>query len=107
MGLAAVGLAGMPLSLSFSGKWLLSTAAVSNGHYWLLGVVVLATLLSAASLLKALGPLLVEEEAGDQEQVTSLPAVALAPPLVLGTLTLLTGFGGVWLTRLLEVGAPW
>ena len=108
MGLAAVGLAGMPLSLSFSGKWLLSTAAVSNGHYWLLGVVVLATLLSAAYLLKVMGPLLIEEDTdGEVAQRTSLPAVALAPPLALGTVTLLAGFGGVWLTELLEVGAPW
>ncbi|MDO5669256.1 MAG: proton-conducting transporter membrane subunit [Corynebacterium sp.] len=106
MGLAAVGLAGMPLSLSFSGKWLLSTAAVGNGHYWLLAVVVVATLLSAAYLLKLLGPLLVEEEI-ELERTSSLPAIALAPPLALGTLTLLSGFGGVWLMKLLEVGAPW
>ncbi|MGJ9406617.1 complex I subunit 5 family protein [Nesterenkonia aurantiaca] len=119
MGLSAVGLIGLPLSLGFSGKWLLATSAVAAGHYWILVVLVAGTLFSAAYLLKAVAPLLVMSE--DDQTALSLPQAQTHPgasdktltgkaqlaPFVLGLLTVLTGFLGVWLTGVLEVGAPW
>ncbi|MBO0595542.1 oxidoreductase [Nesterenkonia sp. E16_7] len=119
MGLSAVGLIGLPLSLGFSGKWLLATSAVAAGHYWILVVLVVGTLFSAAYLLKAVAPLLVMSE--DDQTALSLPQAkthsdpsdktltgkAQLAPFVLGLLTVLTGFLGVWLTGVLEVGAPW
>ncbi|MCH8566080.1 hypothetical protein LTH96_10175 [Nesterenkonia sp. LB17] len=117
MGLSAVGLIGLPLSLGFSGKWLLATSAVAAGHYWMLVVLVAGTLFSAAYLLKAVAPLLVMSE-DDQTELTlpqaqtrpedpTLTGKAQLAPFVLGLLTVLTGFLGVWLTGVLEVGAPW
>ncbi|EXF24785.1 oxidoreductase [Nesterenkonia sp. AN1] len=119
MGLSAVGLIGLPLSLGFSGKWLLATSAVAAGHYWILVVLVAGTLFSAAYLLKAVAPLLVMSE--DDQTALTLPQAQNHPgasdrtltgkaqlaPFVLGLLTVLTGFLGVWLTGVLEVGAPW
>ncbi|GAA1141315.1 complex I subunit 5 family protein [Nesterenkonia lutea] len=117
MGLSAVGLIGLPLSLGFSGKWLLATSAVASGHYWMLPVLVIGTLLSAAYLVKAVAPLLVMSE--DDDSAVSLPEAqttagspaltgrAQLAPFVLGSLTVLTGFLGVWFTGVLEVGAPW
>ena len=113
MGMSAVGLAGLPISLSFAGKWQLSTSAFASGQYWIVGVVVVATLLSAAYLLKMMAPLLLEaEEDGHPVSLparrqSSLPAIAVFPPLALGTLTLVTGFLGARVADLLEVGAPW
>lgn len=113
MGMSAIGLAGLPISLSFSGKWQLSTSAFASGQYWIVGVVVIATLLSTAYLLKMMAPLLLEAEDDGarvslpERRQSTLPAVALAPPLMLGALTILTGFGGAWVADLLEVGAPW
>ncbi|MCS5480931.1 oxidoreductase [Corynebacterium sp. YIM 101645] len=113
MGMSAIGLAGLPISLSFSGKWLLSTSAIASGQYWIVGVIVLATLLSAAYLLRMMAPLLIEAEDDGhllnppERRQSSLPAVVLLPPLVLGLLTLVTGFSGAWVVDLLEVGAPW
>ena len=117
MGLSAVGLIGLPLSLGFTGKWLLATSAVAAGHYWILVVLVAGTLFSAAYLLKAVAPLLVMSE--DDQTALTLPQAQTHPddraltgkaqlaPFVLGLLTVLTGFLGVWLTGVLEVGAPW
>lgn len=117
MGLSAVGLIGLPLSLGFSGKWLLATSAVAAGHYWMLVVLVAGTLFSAAYLLKAVAPLLVMSE--DDQTALTLPQAQIHPddpsltgkaqlaPFLLGLLTVLTGFLGVWLSAVLEVGAPW
>ncbi|MDO5633754.1 MAG: proton-conducting transporter membrane subunit [Micrococcus sp.] len=67
LGLCAVGLAGMPLSLGFSGKWLLGTAGVAGEHYWLLVVIAISTLLSAAYLVRAIGPMLLGAETAAEE----------------------------------------
>lgn len=113
MGLCAVGLAGLPVSLGFTGKWQVATAAVGSGHYWLLVVLVAGTLLSAAYLVKALAPLLVEAEDDDSEvhlPEREMEAVKVLPqfaPFALGTLTVLTGLLGAWSANVLEVGAPW
>lgn len=113
MGMCAVGLAGLPVSLGFAGKWQVATSAVGAGHYWMLAVLVLGTLLSAAYLLKALAPLLVAAEDDDSEvrlPERVLEATPLLPqfaPFALGTLTVVTGLLGAWSASVLEVGAPW
>lgn len=113
MGLSVVGLAGLPFSLAFTGKWQLATVAVASSHYWLVAMLILGTLLSAAYLLKAMAPLLVEAEDDDtavESPKHALPKSPWSPqlvPLALGSLTILTGFSGAWAAELLEVGAPW
>lgn len=75
--------------------------------------MVVATLLSAAYLLKMMAPLLLEaEEDGHPVSLparrqSSLPRSPSSRPSALGTLTLVTGFLGARVADLLEVGAPW
>lgn len=124
MGLCAVGLIGLPISLGFTGKWQLATSAVAAEHWWMVVVLVLGTLLSAGYMLRAITPLLLqpEEDAGrglsladgdsdvsDAETSDSGPNHRLGQtaPFALGTLTVLTGFLSVWIDSLLGVGAPW
>ncbi|MDO5662929.1 MAG: proton-conducting transporter membrane subunit [Brachybacterium sp.] len=113
MGCSAVGLAGIPISLGFTGKWDLATAAVGSANYWILPVVAIGTLLSVAYLLKAISPLLVAAEDDDsgvaspEQAMPSAPVLPQVPPFVLGVLTILTGFLGAALGAVLEVGAPW
>lgn len=114
VGMSVIGLAGLPFSLSFSGKWLLVTAAMSAGHLWLVAVIVVATLLSAAyllrvlsPLLRVLSPLLLAGHPVDSPAPRRLPWSAQLPPFMLGILTILSGFAGAPLAELLEVGAPW
>ncbi|GAA4474652.1 hypothetical protein GCM10023190_08880 [Enteractinococcus fodinae] len=113
MGLSAVGLAGLPFSLSFTGKWQLTSAAVAAGHYWILPVIVIATLLSAAYLLKAIAPLLMQQGPDGEEIERPAPVredisqLAQAAPFVLGILTVVTGFMGAPIFNLLDVGVSW
>lgn len=110
VGFSAIGLVGLPVSLSFTGKWQLATTAVAAGHYWILAVLVAGTLLSAAYMLKILAPLLVESDddipdhAATHEAARHYPAIAPAIPFVLGILVIVTGFAGVWINNLLTVG---
>ena len=113
MGLSAIGLAGLPFSLSFSGKWQLTTSGLAAGHYWLLPVIIIATLLSAAYLLRAIAPLLMEKGPDGQDIARPEPIrddismLAQGSPFILGLLTLLTGFLGAPIFELLEVGVDW
>lgn len=112
MGLCTVGLAGVPFSLAFAGKWQLATGGVGSGQYWLLAVVLIGTLLSASYLVKMISVLLVQREdetakGRDGSPIRNIALRAQMVPFVLGTLTVLTGFTAVGVTGLLEVGAPW
>lgn len=118
MGLCAVGIAGLPFSLSFAGKWSLATAGVASGHYWILVVLTVATLLSAGYLLAFFAPLLTQDDSHD-DQLTRLNrasraktsrAAFIAPQAMvvsLGILTVVSGFLGAWISQLVEVGVPW
>jgi formate hydrogenlyase subunit 3/multisubunit Na+/H+ antiporter MnhD subunit len=113
MGLTAVGLAGLPFSLSFTGKWQLTSSALAAGHYWILPVIVLATVLSVAYLLHAIAPLMREKGPEGEEMVRPEPirsdisVAAQGAPLLLGVLTLVTGFMGAPIFELVEVGVTW
>lgn len=113
LGLSAVGLVGLPISLSFTGKWQLATMAVAAGQYWILIVLLVGTLLSGAYMVKVMAPLLMQPDSDDHECVVPVrglhgyPATASYAPLLLGLLTVVTGFLGAWLYSLLRVGAQW
>lgn len=110
MGMSAIALVGLPISLSFTGKWQLATTAVAAGHYWILVVLVAGTLLSAAYMLKILAPLLVEadddipDHSATYSEPRSYPAIAPVVPFVLGVLVITTGFAGAWINDLLSAG---
>lgn len=112
-GLAAIGLAGLPFSLSFAGKWQLTSASLSGGHYWMLPVIVIVTLASITYLLRAITPLFkATHDDGSAVQppepiTTTVPTTAQGVPLALGLLTVVTGFMGASIFRLIDVGAPW
>ncbi|TLP79847.1 complex I subunit 5 family protein [Nesterenkonia sphaerica] len=111
MGMCAVGLLGLPISLGFTGKWQLATAAVGAEQWWVLLVVAAGTLLSAAYLLRGIAPLLLQAEvpenapaAGPVRGRERLGEIAV---LIFGVATIGTGLLGAWLGDLLEVGAWW
>lgn len=109
MGLTAVGLIGLPISLGFTGKWQVATSAVGAQQWWILAVLMVGTLLSAAYLVRAIAPLLLADSpdpdaASASRNFRSVSGIAV---LSLGVLTLATGFGGVVIDAALDVGSPW
>ncbi|WP_051130806.1 complex I subunit 5 family protein [Nesterenkonia alba] len=109
IGLVGVGLIGLPISLGFTGKWQVATAAVEAGQWWILAVLVAGTLLAAGYLVRVIAPLLMEEFLGHETppETRNFRAPTGLAVLTLGVLTIVTGFGGVWINELLEVNAPW
>lgn len=109
MGLTAVGLMGLPISLGFTGKWQVATSAVGAQQWWILAVLMAGTLLSAAYLVRAIAPLLLmESPEPDAASVSrNFRSVSGITVLSLGVLTLATGFGGVVIDAALQVGSPW
>lgn len=110
LGLSSVGLMGLPISLGFTGKWGLATAAVEVQQWWVLGVLVLGTLLAAGYCVRAVAPMLLQDDPDLDDGVEPSPDYTSVPGLcvlVLGVATIATGFGGALLGDVLEVGAPW
>ncbi len=111
MGLCAVGLLGLPISLGFTGKWQLATAAVGAEHWWLILVLAAGTLLSAGYLLRGIAPLLMQAEVDDNtpaaNPVTVRERTGELAVLLLGVATLATGLLGAWVSTMLEVGSWW
>lgn len=109
MGLTAVGLIGLPISLGFTGKWQVATSAVGAQQWWILAVLMAGTVLSAAYLVRAIAPLLLQESPRPEAASRSrnFQSVSGLTVLSLGVLTVLTGFGGVVLDAALQVGVPW
>src|SRR5699024_5455552 len=72
MMLASISLAGLPISLGFSGKWLLFTGAVQTDQWWVVALVVGGTLLSAAYLLRPLATVLLASDTAQEVEPVDL-----------------------------------
>lgn len=106
MGLAAVGLAGLPITLGFAGKWQLLLAAVDLGAWWAVVVLALGTLLAMLYLLRPLQALLTggsEEgiDASPDRDRPALPPMILALPLLLALTSVAATFVASPLARLI------
>ena len=107
MMLAAVSLVGLPVSLGFSGKWLLLTGAVHTGQWWVVVLVVVGSLLSAAYLLRPLASLLLASDTTQEVEpvdLRALPPTLRHVPLVLALLVVLLGLSSTWLADLSVTG---
>ena len=102
--LSGVSLMGLPPSSGFIGKWLLLEAALLQGRWDLVVVMLLGGLLAAAYVFKVLG------KAFTQADVTHEPRAVPAPmewaALLLACGAILLGIAAVPLLALLEIGTP-
>ena len=88
-------MAGLPITLGFSGKWQLATAAVIGSHWWLIAVLLLGTLLSAAYLVRTLRPMLLIPDDEPPVRPARVPLYVQAIPMTLGLLAVVLGFATV------------
>ncbi|HSL00787.1 MAG TPA: proton-conducting transporter membrane subunit [Rubrobacteraceae bacterium] len=104
LGVGGVTLMGLPPSGGFTAKWLLLTAAVESGQWWLAVVILAGGLLAAGYLFRFLGPALLNMPAGKISRST--PGVMELTAFGLALVSLSLGLTSGPLLELLRVGAP-
>jgi multicomponent Na+:H+ antiporter subunit D len=104
LGVAGVTLMGLPPSGGFTAKWLLLTAAVESGQWWLAVVILGGGLLAAGYLFRFLGPALLNAPVGKISR--SAPGVMELTAFGLALVSLSLGLISGPLLELLRVGAP-
>lgn len=102
--LAGVSIMGLPPSGGFIGKWLLLQAALTQGRWDLVAVMLLGGLLAAAYVFKVLGTAFTE--AGVTHAPRAVPAPMEWAALLLACGAILLGFLATPLLALQGIGAP-
>ena len=102
--LAGVSIMGLPPSGGFNGKWLLLQAALAQGRWDLVVVILLGGLLAAGYVFKVLGNTFTQ--ALRTHEPVSVPARMQWAAMLLGVGAILLGFLASPFLALLEVGDP-
>ncbi len=103
-GLSGMSLIGLPPSSGFAGKWLLLNAALDQGQWWWVAVMLLGSLLAAAYVVRVLAHAFTQVE--EPRQPNPIPPVMEWTALALALLAVVLGFASHWLAAVLRVGAP-
>jgi formate hydrogenlyase subunit 3/multisubunit Na+/H+ antiporter MnhD subunit len=102
--LAGVSLMGLPPSGGFIGKWLLLEAALAQGRWDLVVVMLIGGLLAAAYMFKVLGTAFTQADV--THEPTAVPAPMEWAALLLACGAILLGFAAIPVLSLLGIGAP-
>lgn len=102
--LAGVSLMGLPPSGGFVGKWLLLEAALAQGRWEVVAVVLVGGLLAAAYLFKVLGQAFIQAEVAHAPG--AVPARMEWAALLLACGAMVLGFTAIPVLSLLDIGAP-
>jgi formate hydrogenlyase subunit 3/multisubunit Na+/H+ antiporter MnhD subunit len=103
-GLAGMSLIGLPPSSGFAGKWLLLDAALAQGQWWWVAVMLLGSLLAAAYIVRMLAHAFTRVD--EPRTPNPIPPVMEGTALALAVLAVVLGFASPWAAELLRVGAP-
>ena len=102
--LSGMSLIGLPPSSGFAGKWLLLNAALAQGQWWWVAVMLSGSLLAAAYVVRVLAHAFTQVE--EPMKPNPIPPVMEWTALALALLAVVLGFASHWLAELLRVGAP-
>ena len=102
--LAGVSIMGLPPSGGFIGKWLLLEAALTQGRWDIVAIMILGGLLAAGYIFKVLGHTFTQAEASHQAR--AVPARMEWAALLLAAGAILLGFLAVPLLSLVGIGDP-
>jgi formate hydrogenlyase subunit 3/multisubunit Na+/H+ antiporter MnhD subunit len=102
--LAGMSLIGLPPSSGFAGKWLLLNAALAQGQWWWVAVMLIGSLLAAAYVVRVLAHAFTN--VNGPQTPDPIPPVMEWTALALALLAVVLGFAAHWLAELLQVGAP-
>ena len=102
--LAGVSIMGLPPSGGFIGKWLLLEAALEQGRWGLLVIILLGGLLAAGYIFKVLGYAFIQASVAHDSRV--IPAQMEWTAFLLACAAILLGFLATPLLSLLAIGDP-
>ncbi len=102
--LAGVSIIGLPPSGGFVGKWLLLEAALTQGRWELVVVIILGSLLAAAYVFKVLGRAFTQ--APVCQKARAVPARMEWAALLLACGAILLGFLAPFILPLMDIGDP-
>jgi len=102
--LAGVSIMGLPPSGGFIGKWLLLEAALVQGRWDLVAVVILGGLLAAGYIFKVLGYAFTQTDVAQDSK--KVPASMEWAALLLASAAILLGFLAPSVLSLVDIGAP-
>ena len=95
------GLAGIPPTVGFAGKWFLFSAAIESGYLWLVVIGAINATVSLYYYLSVVKEAILTPPDTDAAPIRVAPAAALAAWLAIG-LTLVIGFYPRWVWELAE-----
>jgi multicomponent Na+:H+ antiporter subunit D len=107
--IAGIGLAGLPPSGGFVGKWWLMQAALEAGQWWWAVGIVVGGLLAAAYVFRILRHGILSPDSYIEAPVfhaRDLPASMLWPPYLLAFVALMLGFTGDLIAPVMGIGLP-
>lgn len=104
--LAGVSIMGLPPSGGFLAKWLLLLAAVEQGAWGFLAVIVIGSLLAAGYVFRVLSFALSEPAVAATPETSTLSTGLLIAPLVLALLAMVAGFVSDPVLAVLAVSPP-
>jgi formate hydrogenlyase subunit 3/multisubunit Na+/H+ antiporter MnhD subunit len=102
--LSGISLVGLPPSGGFAGKWLLLNAALAQGQWWWVAVLLAGTLLAAAYVVRVLERWF--KQTGGSSRLRAVPAVMEWTALGMALLAVLLGFVAGVPVDWLRLGAP-
>jgi NADH:ubiquinone oxidoreductase subunit 2 (subunit N) len=97
-------LIGLPPSSGFAAKWLLLNAALAQGQWWWVAVMLVGSLLAAAYVVRVLAHAFTQ--VSEPQTPNPIPRVMEWTAFALAMLAVVLGFASHWLAGLLRVGAP-
>ncbi len=103
-GLSGMSLIGLPPSSGFAGKWLLLNAALGQGQWWWVAVMLIGSLLAATYVVRVLVHAFTQ--IGEPKMANPIPPVMEWTALAVAVVAVVLGFASHWLGDLLRVGAP-
>ncbi|MDP1560848.1 MAG: proton-conducting transporter membrane subunit [Pirellulaceae bacterium] len=108
IGVASVGLMGLPPTAAFVAKWTLLRVALGGGHIGLAVVIVLGGLLAAAYLFRVLAAAFTQPGVVDTNvSYRKVPRWMEYSTLGLALVSLLLGLASYPVIELLRIGSPW
>src|SRR5690606_14774942 len=106
MGLAGISLIGLPPAGGFIGKWLLLQAAIQQGQWAWVVIVIAGGLVASLYIFRLLAAAMATPDPGDRLEARPVPKAMEMTALGLSILAFVLGIGAALPLNMIEIGVP-